>query len=238
MHLSISSQPAAPRTDLYTNYHKRLRGDLFDLAIRVGRADFSDPRVREPLRHDLEALVLRLREHAQHEESFIHPLLEQVLPEVDDALRTAHGAHEADLDRLDALIEAACAARTPAAGLALYRGLNHFIAGFLFHLEAEEEVMPMLQERLPEAALAGAMAAFRASRTPEQGRADLAGMMPFLAPAERAAIYQGMRRALPEEVFEGMCRLAEAVLEPADWRKLADTLREGGERVGTSSAST
>jgi hypothetical protein len=49
-------------------------------------------------------------------------------------------------------------------------------------------------------------------------------MMPALSHTERVRMLQGMRRAAPPEVFEGLLAVARTHLGTRDWAKLAGAL--------------
>lgn len=175
--------------DLYRNVHLGQRQRLFTLAIDLGSADAAE----------LPALVGRcldmtgeLREHAEHEDSFIHPLLRERAPAAAKALDDEHEDLDTALDDVDAqarrLTDVPPEERDQAQHRA-YLALNGLISAYLAHLDAEETVaMPALHEHCSDEELQGVFQAFQASRTPEQRMTDLQRMFPALPPASRASI--------------------------------------------------
>ncbi|MFF3684518.1 hemerythrin domain-containing protein [Streptomyces sp. NPDC002187] len=180
------------RVDLYRNVHMGQRARLFALAVELGAADHAERSVMEELTERCLAMTQELREHADHEDTFVHPLLRDRAPRAAGALDGEHVRLDAALAALDerarALPKEPPASR-PSAGHALYLALNELISAYLAHLHTEETVaMPALWEHCGDDELGAVFGAFRASRTPEEALADLRRMLPSLPPADRAAI--------------------------------------------------
>ncbi|UYQ66246.1 hemerythrin domain-containing protein [Streptomyces peucetius] len=122
-------------------------------------------------------MTQELREHAEHEDRCIHPLLRERV-DAADALDTEHVRLDAALAALDD--RARRLPTTPAASLldarhGLYLAVNELISAYLGHLHAEETVaMPALWKGCGDAELATVFSAFKASRTPEEALTDLA----------------------------------------------------------------
>jgi hypothetical protein len=57
------------------------------------------------------------------------------------------------------------------------------------------------------------MNAFKRSRTLDQNLAGWAIMLPAMNPAERVAMFRGLRTGAPEAVFTAAWRLAERILD-------------------------
>jgi hypothetical protein len=190
----VMSQPTNTRTDFYTLVHKGLRKRLFEAVVLAGATDFADERSRSRLADDVKDLVETLRDHAKNEDTFVHPVLAEALPELAHSLEREHEEHDRALTEVERAFEAAFASdRVPAdasrdPGQLAYRALARFAAFYLAHLEREEENQPAIWARVDEARLAAAMGAFRTSRTPEQNVAGWKLMAPALNPAERASL--------------------------------------------------
>jgi hypothetical protein len=200
----------APRTDFFTFIHKAIRLRLFEAIVRLGRADLDDPATAASVLPDLRRLLRWLLEHSGHEDRFVLPLLRTCAPDVADRQTADHGGID---DALHALLRQL---DDPPPGLELYRALNRFAAACLTHLDDEEtRLSPLLWERHREDDLAAAMAAFNASRTPEQALSDLALMLPALAPSERRAL---LGRLPPPPVLTAVHDL----LDPAERAELSD----------------
>lgn len=162
--MSNDSQAVPARTDFYTVVHKGLRKRLFEAVILAGATDYAGLEDRARLAQVIGEVVTALRQHAEHEEEFLHPILAEVLPEAAQSLEAEHAEHHRTLDEVERAFEVAIAERTELAGHRAYRTLARFTAQFLAHVEEEEAGQPRLWELVDEARLAAAMAAFKRSR--------------------------------------------------------------------------
>jgi hypothetical protein len=187
----VMSQIANARTDFYTLVHKGLRKRLFDAVVLAGTTDFADERSRSRLADDVKALAQTLREHAKHEETFLHPILGSAVPALAASLDREHEEHDRALVDVERAFEAAFA-QEPVPGDAsrdpshlAYRALARFASFYLGHLEREEASQPAVWACVDDARLVAAMNAFRASRTLDQHLAGWEMLLPALNPAER-----------------------------------------------------
>jgi hypothetical protein len=162
--MSNDSEAVPARTDFYTVVHKGLRKRLFEAVILAGATDYAEPEDRARLGQVVGEVVTALRQHAEHEEEFLHPILAEVLPEAAQSLEAEHAEHHRALDDVERAFEVAVAERTEPAGHRAYRTLARFTAQFLAHVEEEEAGQPRLWELVDEARLAAAMTAFKRSR--------------------------------------------------------------------------
>jgi hypothetical protein len=218
--MSNDLQAVPARTDFYTVVHKGLRKRLFETVVLAGTTDYADSDERAKLAGTVAKVVTILREHAKHEDEFLHPIIAEVLPEMARALTSEHEEHNRALDEVDRAFEIAVAERTGAAAHLAYRVLARFTAHFLAHIEEEEAGQGQVWELAGEARLAAGMSAFKRSRTLDQNLAGWAYMLPAMNPAERATMFRGLRAGAPEAVFTAARRLAERVLDPGAWDAL------------------
>lgn len=185
------------RPDLYRNVHKGQRLHLFALAGEIGRADPQDAAQVAELAGRVRAALGGLRDHAEHEEHFIHPVLRQRASAVAEALEREHrwvdsGFMEVEesLRRLGTMPDraAACAG--------LYRAWCRMVAAYLAHLDNEERLaMPALWDSCSDEEIGGIMRAFVAQRSAGDLLEDLRAQMPALAPQERAAYVGGVMKS-------------------------------------------
>jgi hypothetical protein len=206
------------RTDFYTIVHKGLRKRLFEAVVLVGTTNYADPDDRAKLAATVAEVVTVLREHAQHEDEFLHPIIAEVLPEAARTLTLEHEEHNRALDEVERAFDVA--ERTGEVTHLAYRVLARFTAHFLLHLEEEEAGQAQVWELAGEARFAAGMTAFKRSRTLAQNLAGWVTMLPAMNPAERAAMFRGLRAAAPEAVFDEASRLAEHVLDERAWQTL------------------
>jgi hypothetical protein len=223
--MSSDLQAVPARTDFYTVVHKGLRKRLFETVVLAGTANYADPDDRARLAAAIAGIVTTLREHAKHEDEFVHPIIEEVLPEVARTLTSEHEEHNRALDEVERAFAIAVAERTDAAAHLAYRVLARFTAHFLAHIEEEEAGQGRIWERAGEARFAAAMSAFKRSRTLDQSLAGWADMLPAMNPGERATMLRGLRAGAPEAVFTAAWRLAERVLDPGACDALRESLK-------------
>lgn len=218
-----------PRIDLYRNVHMGQRARLFSLAVELGAADVAEPGSAANLADRCLAMTRELREHADHEDSYIHPLLRDRAPEAADALDVEHARLDAALDALDdrarGLPNVAPEA-LPEAQHDLYLALNALISTYLAHLHVEETIaMPTLWERCGDDELRAVFDAFHASRGPEDGITDLRGMLPSLPPATRTAILRVTLGATPPDEARRILDAVSTALSPSQRTRLHDDLK-------------
>src|SRR5690349_748058 len=89
------------RIDFYTQVHKKQRKMLFDLSTKTADADFSDLSIVTEINQDLMLVTKELRQHAFHEETFVHPLLSKKIPRSEKALHEEHEDLKKYLDDLE-----------------------------------------------------------------------------------------------------------------------------------------
>jgi hypothetical protein len=222
--MTNDSQAVQSRTDFYTVVHKGLRKRLFEVVVLAGTTDPADPEQRATLALAVGDVVRVLREHAEHEETFLHPILAAVLPEAARSLHAEHEEHSRALDEVERAFDLAAAERTATAGHRAYRTLARFTAQFLLHIEEEEEGQPRLWELADEARLAAGMLAFKRSRTLEQTVAAWATLLPAMNRTERAAMFGALKGGAPEPVFAAALEVAERVLDAHAWDALRSSL--------------
>ncbi len=219
---------ATPRFDIYSNIHKALRALMADTLVRVGRMDVDDlDATVQVVRGVLQMLDL-CRAHAEHEDRFIHPVLEARAPGTSRAIACEHADHDAEAQRIgaaaNALLECSADQRAPAAA-ALYRALALFIASNFVHQHMEETVNnAVLWAHCTDAEIMSLHGAMVGSIAPAELMPILRWLVPNLAPAERAATVRELRIGVPPAAFTVMMDMVQAHLPASDWHKLARAL--------------
>ncbi|MFF6984690.1 hemerythrin domain-containing protein [Streptomyces sp. NPDC008343] len=216
-----------PKIDLYRNVHMGQRARLFTLAVELGAADITQAGAAVEQADRCLAMTQELREHADHEDTYIHQLLRERAPEAADALEAEHirlDAAFAALDDRARALPGTPADALPEAQHALYMALGEVISAYLAHLHLEETVaMPALWQFAGEKELGAVMAAFHSSRTPEEALTDLHRMLPALPPAPRAAIVREVVRNAPGPAEQTLATVS-ATLSPEQRYRLRHDL--------------
>lgn len=222
--MSNNSRTVQARTDFYTVIHKSLRKRLFEAVVLAGSSDLDDEDDRAKLSRTLADVVKMMREHAEHEEQFLHPIIAEVMPDLAQVLHAEHEEHNRGLEEVGRAFEVAFSERTAGAGHCAYRALARFAGRFLAHAEEEEANQPVLWEKAGEARFAAGMAAFKGSRTLEQTLAGFAHLLPAMNASERFALFEALRAGAPEAVATGATQVARQVLGAREWQVLEESL--------------
>jgi len=222
------AQAAAPRVDMYAGIHKALRALMADTLLAVGRMDSEDALERAQVTQRVLELLDFCRSHLRHENDFIHPALEARAPGASGKIAHEHEEHlqaiVALADQATALLQCEPAAR-PAAALALYRALSLFIAHNFEHMHVEETAHnAVLWARYTDAELIEIHNALVASIPPDEMMYVLRWMVPFMNPAERAAMLGDMRDHAPAPAFAAALEVVRPHLSEREWAKLGQSL--------------
>jgi len=177
------------KIDFYTQIHKALRRLLFNLSIKIGAADWTNPQICKEIYDELLQLIALLKVHAHHEEKYFHPLIAKKLKKEEMELHHEHQSQDQLLEELIALTTNK-KEKNNDQGLKVYRAFNRFIAYYLEHLEKEESIMPILIERSTIDELLSALNGLIQSFTPQELNDSLVYMLPALNPQERANFTQ------------------------------------------------
>src|SRR5512143_337819 len=218
----------APRFNMYVPIHKALRAFMSDTLMAVGRMDTGDDNDVAVTLDQARSLHAALTMHLESENRFVHTAMEARRP--GSASQTAHDhvEHECALAQLKELIDTVSrtnGAERAAAAASLYQRLALIVADNLEHMHTEErDNMAVLWADYTDGELAAIDAAIVAHVPPAAKAVALRWMMPALSHAERVHMLQGMRRAAPPEVFEGLLAIARSNLGTRDWAKLATAL--------------
>ena len=199
------------RIDLYTTIHKAPRFHMFELANAIGSADLRNPRDAGMVVTRVRDMIEHLRDHAQNEETYIHPLYDGAGA---SRFRSEHEELETDLRRIEHAIEEA--------GLqGLYAAYVRFLGTYLLHLSEEEDAQrQVLWPRYDDQTLKAVLDRFKAERPHEAAAADLAFMLPALSAPELVNLFGTLKRSAPPEVFCRASAHARQVLGLATWELL------------------
>lgn len=218
---------AGDRYDMYARIHKALRLFMFDTLQNLGSAGTGGERRTAAL--DAVAALLRFcRKHLQHENDFVHPLMERVSPGSSQRIAAEHVHHLKAIAALEAETETARHASGPAAEAALHRLYLHlasFVGENLLHMQEEEgKHNALLWACCSDAELRAVEGAIVASQSPDDAARTMRWMLPAMSHAERLRTLEEARVHAPAPAFAGLLALAEQHLDRADWRKLASAL--------------
>lgn len=214
------------RLNPYVEIHKGVRQALFQTAMLWGRTDWTD---EEALPHVTEAwgeLTTLLRGHAENERVFVHPIYEERMPGVAQALNADHEAQEAVLAELsgylDRMLTAPADEARVARGLELYRSFSRFLADYLLHLLREESVhMRNLWDLSTEEEVCEMLAAILRAESPELGALTGRLILQAANTQDLRNFMSAIAGRVPAELIAGMQALAAQVLSARELEKLA-----------------
>jgi iron-sulfur cluster repair protein YtfE (RIC family) len=220
--------PELARHDMYKLVHKGLRAFMGQVLTAAGCMDSDDADEVARVLAQVRGLLDVCRSHLIKENTFVHAAMEARRP--GSANRTAedHVGHEqafAQLESYACAVELSSGAVRAAAAMRLYRQLALFVAENFEHMHVEEtENNAVLWATHTDEELVAIEQAVVASIPPELSAVFLRWMLPYMTPAERAAMLIGMRRAAPAAVFETALATVKPFLSDRDWNKLTAAL--------------
>lgn len=215
----------APRHEMYLAVHKGLRACMAETLLTLGRVDArTAASVAEALAM-VDDLLGLCTDHLRHENDFIHPALERVVPGASARCAADHVEHQADIAKLHARRDAALQADGPArerALVVLYRLLALFVAENFAHMNVEETAhTETLWAHYSDAELLAIEQNLIAHIEPDRLMAFLRWILPFVSRQERAVMLRGMRAGMPAEAFNGLIDALKPHFRPQDWEAVA-----------------
>ena len=220
---------AQQRYVIYRNIHKTIRHIMYTTALALGSADFRDQKTMRESLEQLRGTITMLQEHAEHEETFVHPPLESRVPGITKSFEQNHEDDNRLFDRMRELgsqIEAAGDNdQRVDLGNQLYGIFNTYIGDYLGHLDREEaELEQALWDHFTDQELADIDHELMSSIPPER----MAVWVPVICnswnASELTAILAGMKQSAPPEAFAGMLSMMEQATPPATWQTVRRAL--------------
>lgn len=214
--------------DFYKNIHKGIRTVLFSATTEAGRIDPEDRAARVAFAAQVDGMVQLLVAHAEGEDQYVQPVLEQYHPALAFEIARAHSSiHERLMTIRAAAQDVVDAPPGEARGRLhhLHLDLALFTAAYLEHEEVEERtVAPALAAAVGLEGLRRIDESIVRSIPPELLPVGLSVMLPAINIDDRAELLSGMRAGAPPEVFAGVWALAQSVLAESDLAALASRL--------------
>jgi hypothetical protein len=207
---------AVPAVNLYREVHKGLRWALGELVDETGSLDVTDQEAIAAMRALFADLDMMLTTHHSHEE--IGRLGELISDHVDaDTARSIQDAHDwSDAALADLRIRVA-SVQSGQDAATLYDAVVEFVAGYLAHMNDEEQVvMPSLNAGADPSELGRIVMQIRMSVPPPDMCTFLRYMLPAMNPDERTSTLGGMKMGAPPEIFAMFWAVAEQALDERD----------------------
>lgn len=207
------------KLDLYGKIHKAQRKHLFVISEKIGRTDFTDAVQASQLKNEIKTIIKHLREHAQHEERFIHPLYAEVSKQA-ELFDHEHHDLENSLDLLDKIIT-----DDQSDSQKIYTQFNRFIIFYLKHIDDEESAQKeILWKNYDNDRLMGVIKDFQQSRTPQEKMEDLEFLLPCVNIHEALEILMSMKQNAPEAALQFALQIVEKSFSSAEYSKIQQML--------------
>lgn len=195
-----------PEDDLYYAIHKALRLANARMLIALGQTDPQSPSSVAGTLTMLREHLTACEKHLEHENEFIHAVLEERLPGGASHADEDHEAHErtfAELKEMIGAIEAASSER-PRLWRKLYQRFALFFAEDLEHMHEEETlVMPLIAAHFSPEETKAIEGRIIASIPPAEMVEGVRLMLQASCATERETMVRGMQAGMPGEVFDG-----------------------------------
>ena len=220
---------AEQRYVIYENIHNAIRHMMYSTAMALGSADFRDPNSTRESLDQLRGTIINLQEHAEHEETFVHPPLESRVPGITKSFDENHKDDERLFDRLRELgsqIEAGGDNdQRVILGNQLYGIFNTYIGDYLGHLDREEaELEQALWDHFTDQELADMDHKIMGSIPPERMTVWVPIICNSWNASELTAILVAMKQGAPPDAFAGMLKMVEQATPAATWETVRRAL--------------
>ena len=204
------------RFNIYRYAHKCLRLALAALLERAGSTDFRCADELARLVAETELALRLIRAHAQHEDTFLGPLLQLYCPELASKVADDHQLEGAHLDALERLLASIDPHRSDASlnGHELNLCLARTMGELLIHMSEEEQsVLPALWQRVSDKTLQTVSESLLAHMAQDDHALWLRIMLRALNRRERLGLLARMRESMSGGAFQAAVAAVRAELK-------------------------
>jgi len=218
--------------DIYVNVHKGIRNLMGRFSFLAGSIDWTDASAVSNLHSEWTDVRKLIHSHQEHEDRFIHPLLDKVSLGSHQSYEEEHRAQLKALADLDVHFNPFMGGSDPETnrtkiGLQFYRGLNLFYADLLKHLHQEEvEAERILKSLCLPEELMNTMEKLIGSIPQDEMLLYIDYMFPAMNLSECIALLTNMRTAVPLESFMTMADRVRRVRGESDWQIIKKLLED------------
>jgi hypothetical protein len=213
------------RTDIYARIHKGLRKALFEFSEKTGTTNPSNIGEIKALIELGNKVFAFLELHAEIEERFQLPLLDQ---QDTDYAKQDHNEHLLLEQIIDCLkVELASLLQPDTLEnkwYNFYLHLNEFIGNYLVHMHHEETVTAELFiDHCQPSEMQAVIGKINAYTTPDQKELAMGYFIPAISLPERVEFLMGIRRS-SRQAYEAMLARTEYFLDSTEWDSLQQAL--------------
>ncbi|MGC5328056.1 hemerythrin domain-containing protein [Brevibacillus sp. SYSU BS000544] len=213
---------------LFTPVHKGLRHALSRLSFQAGSLDMENDADVQAFEAEWKKVYALLEFHAENEDAFVQPFIDQLDSTVAGKLEKEHQASEdllIDLNNRLTKLVSMDAAERKIHTFSFIQSLNQFLALYWNHMETEEkELMDTLRKLSGTEQLMDISLSMHKAVPPDVMLDFLFYMLPAMNMQERTQLLTGMKRSAPEAFFQKVISVAEQVLEKHDFTSLQTRL--------------
>lgn len=205
------------RVDLYTFVHKAQRLHMFRLSEAIGSADLSQVDEVDDIEKQLVELIDHLKDHAQNEKNYIHPLYQKV-GAVGDHFDGEHESLDIEIHKIEKIMQ-------EKRWNELYTVYARFLGIYLLHIDEEEASQrEILWKHYDDKVLSETFMRFKSERPQHLAKKDFEFMLPALSVPELTKMFRGIKASAPAAAFQGSCEIAAKLLEENKWRKIVSSI--------------
>jgi hypothetical protein len=216
--------------NIYVSIHKGIRNLVGRFSMRAGATDWNDSEAVSKLHEEWTKTMLLLDSHQQHEDKFIHPLLNKIS-------LGSHRGYEADhqlqlkaLKNLDFHFKRlmngnGSAGKKNEIGLEFYRELNLFYSDFLRHLHREETEAERILNTLclPEE-LTAMLEKLIGSIPQDEMLLYIDCMFPAMNLPECVDLLKNIKKEAPVVLFQGLLDRIRKIRGELDWEIIKNSM--------------
>lgn len=220
------------RYNIFNQIHKALRAMLYDTSLSLQQTCFADANEAEAALEKVRVVVDVFDAHAEHEDRFILPAIQQYEPSLVDAFEQEHEKDHALSESLRGLLivyrHAIKAGVKIETGQAINRAFTGFMIFNLEHMAKEETVLNKILWRYYTDAHLGALnQQIVAAIPPAEMEMTSAWMMHGMSNTEICDWLKAVEKNAPQPVFNQLFSIAERELPADRFRRVQESLSEG-----------
>lgn len=220
------------RYNVFYQIHKALRALLYDTGIQLQQTDFIDTKERNAAIIRLEEVIAMFESHADKEDSYILPALQQYEPSVTSLFADEHVQDHALGEQLNSLLLRARQRLTGEEFIQLGSSINKTFTEFMVfnlnHMAKEEIILNQLLWRYySDEEIHKITERILASIEPRFLQLASYWMVRGLSNNEIIFWLQQMKGKVPEQAFDGLIQLINAELPDERSIVILESLTEG-----------
>jgi hypothetical protein len=216
--------------NIYVSVHKGIRNLIGRFSFHAGATDWNDSEAVSKLNEEWTEVMKLLHSHQQHEDKFVHPLLNRISLGSHKGYEADHQEQLKALKNLDLHFKRlrngnGSETQKPKIGLEFYRELNLFYSGFLKHLHREETEAERILNTLclPEE-LTAMLEELVGSIPQDEMLLYIDCMFPAMNLPECVDLLKNIRRQAPESFFRALADRIRKIRGEFDWEVIKKSL--------------